>query len=126
MMGDKEFEILVEKALNELPEEFKKLTENIVIVTANWPSSAQIQKLKLSNKQILLLGLYEGIPKIKRRGYGIGGQLPDKITIFKMPVLMVARGPDEIERVVKDTVIHEIAHHFGLSDEEIHKAKRKY
>ena len=125
-MGDKEFEILVEKALNELPEEFKKLTENIVIVTANWPSSAQIQKLKLSNKQILLLGLYEGIPKIKRRGYGIGGQLPDKITIFKMPVLMVARGPDEIERVVKDTVIHEIAHHFGLSDEEIHKAKRKY
>src|SRR3990167_7809333 len=125
-MNDEDFEKLVEEALLNVPKHFLDLLENVSVVTQNWPNRHQAEQIYKRGSRGLLLGLYEGIPKIKRRGYGIGGQLPDKITIFKMPVLMVARGPDEIERVVKDTVIHEIAHHFGLSDEEIHKAKRKY
>ena len=73
----------------------------------------------------LLLGLYQGIPQTKRRNYGVGPTLPDKITIFKYPLLRISRSYEEAIANIKATVIHEIAHHFGMSEEDIHKARRR-
>ena len=120
-MPDEEFEKLVEKAVDGLPEEFLKKLENVSIVTQDYPSRSQTDFLHSRGERGFLLGLYQGIPRTRRGNYGIGGVLPDKITIFKIPLLMISRTKSQIEKNVRDTVIHEIAHHFGMSDLEIHK-----
>ncbi len=102
-------------ALTSWPEFAKKL-QNVGVTFENWPSPMQIAKLRL-NRRSLLFGLYEGIPLTKRSNYS--GVLPDKITIFKHPILMVSRTPDDVRQRVRRTVMHEIGHHFGLSDKEL-------
>ena len=124
-MDDDQFEKLIEKALADLPKEFSEILENVSVTLQDWPSIAQGRAQKERGETGLLLGLYEGVPKTKRSYYGIGGQLPDKITIFKLPLLMISQNPGDIETNVKNTVIHEIAHHFGMSDDEIYKITRK-
>lgn len=118
-MNDKQFEQLVELALEGLPKEFLDKLENVSIVTQNWPSKYQMQKLGTRGKKGLLLGLYEGVPQTRRGRYGIGGTLPDKITIFKMPQIIISGSYNDLIINVKNTVIHEIAHHFGMSEEAI-------
>ncbi|MBP9716564.1 MAG: metallopeptidase family protein [Candidatus Levybacteria bacterium] len=115
-MDDQEFEKLIGEALDSLPKEFAKRLENVGVTFENWPSPMQVTKLRLGRRS-LLFGLYEGIPLTQRRNYT--GVLPDKITIFKYPILMVSRTPDEVRARVRRTVIHEIGHHFGLSDSEL-------
>lgn len=115
-MSDEEFERLVGEALDGLPPEFAEKLNNVGVTFANWPSPMQIAKLRL-NRRSLLFGLYEGIPLTKRGNYS--GVLPDKITIFKYPILMVSRNADDVRNRVRATVIHEIGHHFGLSDKEL-------
>ncbi len=115
-MDDKEFEKLIGEALDSLPKEFAKKLENVGVTFENWPSPMQVTKLRL-NRRSLLFGLYEGIPLTQRRNYT--GVLPDKITIFKYPILMVSRNADDVRARVRRTVIHEIGHHFGLSDKEM-------
>ena len=80
------------------------------------PTDAQRKKLKLP-ENILLFGLYEGVPQTKRGNYY--SSIPDKITIFKNSIEMVARTEEEIKAQVRSTVMHEIGHHFGLSEEEL-------
>ncbi|MBI4097904.1 MAG: metallopeptidase family protein [Candidatus Levybacteria bacterium] len=115
-MDDSGFERLVGEALDSLPPQFAEKLNNVGVTFANWPNPMQIAKLRLSRRS-LLFGLYEGIPLTKRGNYT--GVLPDKITIFKYPILMVSRTPDEVRNRVRRTVIHEIGHHFGLSDKEL-------
>lgn len=122
-MEDAEFERIIDQAVSELPQEFRDKMENVAIVMADFPTNQQLSKLAERNERGLLLGLYEGIPKTKRRYYGVGGQLPDKITIFKYPLLQISSSLEDAIQNIKDTVIHEIAHHFGLSDDDIRKAK---
>lgn len=122
-MDDKEFEKLINDAIADLPKDFLVKMENVAIVTADWPSPYQQQIMRQKLQGRLLLGLYEGIPKTKRNNYGVGPTLPDKITIFKQPLLMVSPTTELLKQNVKDTVIHEIGHHFGLTDADIHKAK---
>ena len=119
-MEDKDFEKLVNQALDSLPQEFLEKLENLNVTIADLPTPAQIR-----GRRGLLLGLYEGIPQTRRGRYGIGEILPDKITIFKIPILMISSSPKDVREKVRDTVIHEIAHHFGLSEEGIMKAKRE-
>ena len=119
-MEDKDFEELVSQALDYLPQEFLEKLENLNVTIADWPTPGQI-----GGRGGLLLGLYEGVPQTRRGRYGIGGVLPDKITIFKIPILMISRSVEDIRENVRDTVIHEIAHHFGFSEEGIIKAKRE-
>jgi len=121
-MDDKDFEYLVEKAIETIPEEFKEKLENVSIVTAEWPSRHQMANV---GGKGFLLGLYEGIPQTKRGRYGVGGTLPDKITIFKIPILRISRTLEEVIRKVRETVIHEVGHHFGLSETEIRRAVRE-
>ena len=119
-MEDKDFEELVSQALDSLSQEFLEKLENLNVTIADWPTPDQIR-----GRGGLLLGLYEGVPQTRRGRYGIGGVLPDKITIFKIPILMISRSVEDIRENVRDTVIHEIAHHFGFSEEGIIKAKRE-
>ena len=115
-MNDEEFEKLVGEALDSLPEEFAKKLKNVGVTFENWPNPAQIAKLRL-NRRSLLFGLYEGIPLTKRSNFT--GVMPDKITIFKYPILMVSRSPEDVRERVRRVVIHEIGHHFGLSDQQL-------
>jgi len=116
-MPNQEFEQLVAAALENLPSFFKEKLENVDVVVEEWPSP-DIAKGRL------LLGLYQGVPKTKR-GAGYTMVLPDKITIFKGPIELVSRGDQEaIKNLVTDTVQHEIAHHFGISDARLRQLKK--
>lgn len=116
-MSIEEFENLVDKALADLPKFFKEKLENVEVVIENWPHPT------LSRGR-LLLGLYQGVPKT-RRGGGYTMVLPDKITIYMGPIAMVSRGdPQIIKKVVIDTVQHEIAHHFGISDARLRQLQK--
>lgn len=123
-MEDQDFDIIVQQAVKEIPKEFLEKIENVSLVTKNWPSQQQLSSLNKRGEGGLLLGLYQGIPQTKRRTYGIGGPLPDKITIFKIPILMISKTRGELIENVKKTVIHEIAHYFGLNEEEVRSAKK--
>lgn len=117
-MTTEEFESLVSEALEDLPLYFKRKLDNVAIVVEDWPSPEQARGR-------FLLGLYEGIPKPKR-GAGYSMVLPDKITIFKRPIELISRGDEKmIKNLVFDTVWHEIAHHFGISDERIQEMNRQ-
>jgi|SRR3989344_4765045 len=119
----KDFEKMVEKGIDAIPEKFIKKLDNVSIVVEDEPSLAQKRKLRLHNHD-LLFGLYEGIPKTKR-GWSYGGVLPDKITIFKNPMLAVAYNAKDIEEMIRDTVWHEVAHHFGFDEARVRTAEAK-
>jgi len=116
------FEELVNEGIKAIPKEFLAKLDNVDIVIENEPTSEQLEKLRI-RKDSFLFGLYEGIPKIKRWGYG--QVLPDKITIFKNPIEKIARSEEEIKKVVRDIVWHEIAHHFGMDEKEVRKAESR-
>lgn len=115
-MDHKKFKQLVSEALDSLPKEFAQRLNNVAIVVEDFPTQYQLRKSKLP-PWALLFGLYEGIPQTKRGIYY--SHIPDKITIFKNSIEKVARTEEEIKAQVRATVIHEIGHHFGLSDAEL-------
>lgn len=117
-MDDSEFELLVGDAIDSLPEEFAKRLENVSVTIADYPTPYQLRKMNLP-PWALMFGLYEGVPLTKRGAYS--GVLPDKITIFKNAILQVSTTPEDVKAQVRSTVIHEIGHHFGLSDKEMKK-----
>jgi predicted Zn-dependent protease with MMP-like domain len=112
------FEDLVEEALNEIPDAFWEQIDNVAVVVEDWPSLRQRRAAELPDGH-LLLGLYEGIPVTERhQGYGLVA--PDKITIFRGPILSICpHDEDEVREQVRHTVIHELAHYFGISDERL-------
>jgi predicted Zn-dependent protease with MMP-like domain len=109
------FEELVADALDSLPEPFASHLDNVQVVVEDWPSPEQIGGLVGGG---MLLGLYEGVPQTKR-GPGYTFVLPDKITIFREPIMRHSDDEDDLTEQVKHTVIHEIAHHFGISDDRL-------
>lgn len=117
-MDEERFRELVEEAVDSLPEEFAKRLNNVSIVVEDFPSQEMLRSLKLP-PWALLFGLYQGIPQTKRGNYA--GVLPDKITIYKNSIERVARTPEEIKAQIRATVIHEIGHHFGLSEKDLRK-----
>ena len=124
-MNEQEFEDLVDEAVESLPSEFSNLLENVSIIVEDLPSGYQMHKMRQKGVHGMLLGLYEGVPQTKRGHYGIGGALPDKITIFRLPILRISRTNKEVKKQVRDTVLHEIGHHFGMSEEQIHDAMKE-
>ncbi len=118
-----EFEALIAQGVATLPEQFRRKLENVAIVVADEPSPKQLKQQHLTNP-LSLLGLYEGVPQ-SRRGVGYSGVLPDKITIFKRSIEHAAASPDDVRRLVRDTVWHEIAHHFGLSESRVRRAEQR-
>jgi len=113
-MDRTEFELLVARAVDSLPEEFRTRLENIDVVVENWPTQGQLAKVGLRRGQTLL-GLYQGVP-LTKRGSRYGLVAPDKITIFQKPIEAKCRYNAEIIAEIQRVVRHEIAHHFGIGD----------
>lgn len=110
------FDDLVERALDSLPLDLKERMSNVEIVIEDEPPPHMARRLAPGGE---LLGLYEGIPLTKRGTYG--NVLPDKISIYQGPIERIYRDPASIEAAVRRTVIHEIAHHFGIEEERLHE-----
>ena len=110
------FDELVADALDSLPEEFARRMENVEVVVEPEPPLEMLARLP---RGTTLLGLYHGIPLTSRGQYG--NVLPDKISIYRGPITRIARTPERIKQQVRKTVIHEIAHHFGISDDRLHE-----
>lgn len=110
MMGKGEFELLVSDALDGLPAELAALIDNCVILVEDSPPPDEPN----------LLGLYDGIP-LTERGTGYGGVLPDRIFIFRLPTLAICDTVEDVREEVNITVVHEIAHYFGIDDARLHE-----
>lgn len=120
-ISDEEFSKMIDEAFMSLPEKYTKLVkdQNVAIVYADEPTQEQREKMHLS-KQQTLFGLYEGIP-MTRRGAGYNLVLPDKITIFKNPIVENSQDIIDLKKQIRHTLWHEIAHHFGLDHDQIHR-----
>lgn len=120
---DNEFDQIISEALDKLPQEWIGRLNNVAIVYEDEPTPEQRRKLKLQCNETLL-GLYEGIPLTKRTaGYNL--VVPDKITLFKKPLLAHTASFEEFKDEVRHTLWHEIAHFFGLDHDRIHKLEGK-
>ena len=111
-----QFERLVREALIQLPEEIHARLDNVDLVVEDWPTREQLAGSGIEDGQYLL-GLYEGIPLTERYGYDM--VLPDKITLFQKPIEAVCSSEEETVKEVRDTVVHEVAHHFGIDDHRL-------
>ncbi len=113
------FENLVAEAVAALPRRMRDAMKNVDIVIERRPRHKNSGEVGIKRGEVLL-GLYEGIPLINRDS-GYSGALPDKITIFQRSIEMFADGdPEKMTELVREVVWHEIGHHFGLSDAELH------
>ncbi len=108
-MSKDHFEELVSAALDEIPPELAAVMDNVVVLVEDEPPADDPD----------LLGLYEGTP-LTERDWAYGGQLPDRITIFRGPTLRMCTTEDEVVDEVHITVVHEVAHHFGIDDDRLH------
>jgi len=118
MMRRAAFRRLVSEALENLPAEFLEMMNNIEVVVEGLPTPEQEASAGGDPEEGLLMGLYEGIPLTERTS-SYGGVLPDRITLFQENIEAVCEGPGEIVEEVRKTVLHEIAHHFGIDDDRL-------
>lgn len=110
-MSREDFEGAVEDALDEIPAELAAQMDNVVVLVED---DAPLDEPDL-------LGLYEGTPLTERGEWWGAGSLPDRITIFRNPTLSVCDSREEVVEEVAVTVVHEIAHHFGINDDRLHE-----
>ncbi len=119
-ISDEQFEDLIGQALDELPQEYvQRLLKDVAVTWADDPTPQQREQLKLRHDS-LLFGLYEGLP-LTQRYNGMQKITPDKITIFKHPILAVSPNAYALKDQIKRTVWHEMAHYFGLNHKRIHE-----
>lgn len=121
-MSEETFEELVQQAINDLPDEFKKALDNIAILIEDEPTDEQKHLLHLHPYQ-QLFGLYQGVPLTKRTSVLITE--PDRITLFKNPIEQVCQTPEAIRSQVHATVLHEIGHYFGMSEQQLRTIKQQ-
>jgi len=125
-MEQERFEALVRRALTLLPDEIAQRIDNVDVEVHDLPSAEQLRSTGVP-KGHTLLGLYVGVP-LTRRTSGYNLAAPDRIIIFKRPLERMSRNEDDLVERVTATVIHEVAHHFGISDarlDEIEAERRK-
>lgn len=114
---DQQFDHVITRAMDDLPDKYIRGLDNVAIVQADDPSPEQKEKMHIDD-QHLLLGLYEGVP-LTQRGTGYTFVLPDKITLFKNPLLQVSRTEQDFFEQVKRTLWHEMAHFYGLDHDDM-------
>ncbi len=107
----KRFEELVAEALDSIPPELADYMENVAVVVQDWPTPAQQE-----GHPGMLLGLYEGVSLTRRGPMSYVGAFPDRITIFQRPHCRIVNSSEELRRRIAVTVVHEVGHHFGISD----------
>jgi predicted Zn-dependent protease with MMP-like domain len=120
----KQFEQLVAEALASIPRRFRTAMTNIAIVVEDEPSSELLDEMEIEPPDTLL-GLYQGTP-LTERTWGYGNALPDRVLIFQGPHERDAEDDDDLVVAIGETLIHEIGHYFGLSEEEIQEIEEKY
>lgn len=113
-LSRRKFEALVLKALESIPDLIRERMQNVDVVIEDWPTDEQLVALGMEPDE-LLFGLYEGTPLIER-GITVDPLLPDKITIFQGPLEDACETDREIEEEIRKTVVHEVAHHFGVDE----------
>jgi predicted Zn-dependent protease with MMP-like domain len=117
-----QFKEFVEKALETLPEEYKKYFINITVIIEDYPSNEDINRL--NTKKELLLGLFSGVPYPRKGGFfDIPYPLPDKIILFQKNIERICSTEKELVEQIQKTLIHEVGHYFGLSERDLRKYK---
>lgn len=122
-VSDEQFDALITRAMDELPQDYILRLDNVAIVQADEPSHEQKIKMEIDDNH-LLLGLYEGIP-LTARGAGYTFVLPDKITLFKHPLLAISNSEEDFFEHIKRTLWHEMAHFYGLSHADMDARQHK-
>jgi predicted Zn-dependent protease with MMP-like domain len=115
----RQFEALVEKAMRRLPPAFKNKIKNVLVVVEDWPDDETLEEMGIEPPDTLY-GLYRGVD-LTRRDSGYGNVLPDTVTIYQGPIEEDCEDEEEMAELVRETVIHEIGHYFGLDDETMHR-----
>jgi len=110
-LTDAEFEEAVADALDSIPPRLAKAMDNVVVLIEPEPPADDPD----------LLGVYDGTPLTDRDGWWAAGALPDRITIFQGPLERMCESPEELREEIAITVVHEIAHHFGIDDRHLHE-----
>lgn len=123
-MTRERFEQLVEEAMKALPVRFRRQLKNLAVVVEDAPDPLLLTEMGIEPPDTLF-GLYQGTP-LTSRTWDFGNALPDRITIFQQPIEAEAHTDDEILASVTETVIHEIGHYFGMSEEEIEAIEEHY
>jgi len=123
-MTRERFRTLVDRALEGIPRNFRDALTNVAIVIEDEPSPEQLEEVGIDPPDTLL-GLYQGTPLTERQ-WAHGNALPDKITLFQLPIEDASDDDDDVVVAVGETLIHEIGHYFGLSEEEIEAIEEQY
>ena len=118
-MTRKQFEAVVERALRGLPRVFRDKLANIAVVVEDWADDETLEEMEIEPPDTLY-GLYRGVD-LTHRDSSYGNVLPDTVTIYQGPIEEDCEDEAEMEEVIRDTVVHEIGHYFGLDDETMHR-----
>jgi predicted Zn-dependent protease with MMP-like domain len=119
-----QFERLVDEAIAGIPARFRREIRNLALVVEDEPSLELLEEMEIEPPDSLY-GLYQGIP-LPERSWAYGNTLPDRITLFQRPIEEDCEGDDDIRAVIGETLIHELGHYFGLSEEEIEEIEERY
>ena len=123
-MTKERFTALVEEALREIPQRFRNAMKNVAVIVEDEPSQDVLDDLEMEPGDTLF-GLYHGTP-LTERDASYGNTLPDRISIYQLPIEESCEDEEEMRQCVAETVIHEFGHYFGLSEEEIQEIEEKY
>jgi predicted Zn-dependent protease with MMP-like domain len=123
-MTRRQFERLVAEAVTLIPARFRREMTNLALVVEDEPSAELLADMEIEPPDSLY-GLYQGTP-LTERTWGYGNTLPDRITIYQRPIEEDCEDEDEMRAVIGETLIHEVGHYFGMSEEEIEEIEEKY
>ena len=124
MMTREKFEKLVVEAMALIPKRFRLEMQNIAVVVEDEPSAELLDEMEIEPPDSLY-GLYQGTP-LPERTWGYGNTLPDRVTLFQKPIEDDSEDEDDVRAVIGETLIHEVGHYFGLSEEEIEEIEERY
>ena len=119
-VSEEDFHLMMEKAITEIPENFKNKIENLVFIAEPYPTENDLARLSLKNRYSLL-GLYSGVPYTHRSTW-YGNVTPDRIILFQKNIESHCSSSQELYNKIKEVMIHEIAHYFGMDEDEIRNA----
>ena len=118
-MGRADFERAVAQALESIPADLRRAIENVAVTVEDEPTAEDLLSVGLDPELDTLLGLYQGVPLPERGPSTYGSSLPDRIVVYRLPLLEVCASRRELLREIRDTVVHELGHYFGLPEEEL-------
>ena len=123
-MTRSEFDQRVKDAIETIPKRFRRAVKNLAIVVEDEPSAATLEEMEIEPPDSLF-GLYQGTP-LTERTWGYGNTLPDRITLYQAPIEDASENEDDLVICIGETLIHELGHYFGLSEEEIEEIEERY